>query len=389
MVNNDHISRVVQSHDKCSPALCMANQIDEDSYETCHARKGCACEHFGFDINTVIQAMKEDTVPVYNGSCLNDNDVNLVSEKPYVAISHVWSDGLGNPVANTMPRYQLARTSHYVTSLSNATNKHSRFWIDTLCCPIEPREARRLAISQMKEIYQGADSVLVLDSDLLVHSSYEASPLELLMRIYCAKWNRRLWTLQEGLLAVESLFFQFADKAINILDLCAELTHEDSAVGRCLGLDSFGLDSKFHLFLLHLANLLIIDFYGFTGSVNAPISRFSRLQRLLHFRTTSVAKDEALCLGSLLGVDVRDILHKSEASSCTYMQIFWSLVDDIPPNTIFYEAERLQIKGLGWAPVSFIGGESGGHTDLATATLQAHLTAAGLLVNFSGIILDF
>ena len=124
----------------------------------------------------------------------------------YVAISHVWADGLGNPQANTMPRCQLVYLqekvnwvcSHHESCASN--DPSVAFWIDTLCVPLHDKQARRIAISKMKEVYHNAKLVIVLDSSLL----YQALPPtyeETLLAISGALWNQRLWTFQEGQLA--------------------------------------------------------------------------------------------------------------------------------------------------------------------------------------------
>jgi len=78
----------------------------------------------------------------------------------------------------------------------------------------------------MRRTYESARKVLVLDSELEV-ASIDTSPEELLMRISCCGWMRRLWTLQEGALAKE-LFFQFKERAAMIGDLAAESIKNDS-----------------------------------------------------------------------------------------------------------------------------------------------------------------
>jgi hypothetical protein len=75
---------------------------------------------------------------------------------PFVALSHVWSDGLGNPAANSLPQCQLLRLQRNVLDLRQSklnfqtgiinigalqwdqirmTNDLSMkwFWLDTLC----------------------------------------------------------------------------------------------------------------------------------------------------------------------------------------------------------------------------------------------------------------
>lgn len=76
----------------------------------------------------------------------------------YVAISHVWSGGLGNVSSNAIPTCQFKRLSALVGSLFNGTPHPFR--LDTLCFPLEPQEAYNLALVRMRESYEKADRVL-------------------------------------------------------------------------------------------------------------------------------------------------------------------------------------------------------------------------------------
>lgn len=64
-------------------------------------------------------------------------------------------------------------------------------------------------LEQMREVYTHAERVLVFDADLMA-STAEASYEELNMRIPCSRWIRRLWTLQEAVLA-KRLIYQFKE----------------------------------------------------------------------------------------------------------------------------------------------------------------------------------
>lgn len=61
----------------------------------------------------------------------------------------------------------------------------------------------------MRDVYTQAERVLVYDSELMA-STAEASYEELNMRISCSRWVRRLWTVQEAVLA-KRLIYQFSD----------------------------------------------------------------------------------------------------------------------------------------------------------------------------------
>ena len=89
-------------------------------------------------------------------------------------MSHVWSEGLGNPKSNSLPLCQLQYVQKRVndvyrgltgrTDLASAENVP--FWMDTLCIPVgnEHRKARSLAITGMAVVYGQADVVLILST---------------------------------------------------------------------------------------------------------------------------------------------------------------------------------------------------------------------------------
>jgi hypothetical protein len=116
------------------------------------------------------------------------------------AISNVWADGLGNPAENSLPRCQLERIRDLAAVLNVDPSREERgtvrrapptrkrspetpdsflqspvgaaasletdqmlFWIDTLCCPGRPDQAKDLALKRMTETYLKAAHVLVLD----------------------------------------------------------------------------------------------------------------------------------------------------------------------------------------------------------------------------------
>jgi hypothetical protein len=106
----------------------------------------------------------------------------------------------------------MLRLSELIRGLPGCTLNSALFWIDTIACPPDAagqNEAQDLAISMMRQTYEDACAVLVLDSWLQSLAIKGLSDTEILLRIVCSAWNSRPWTLQEGALA-NTLFFQFA-----------------------------------------------------------------------------------------------------------------------------------------------------------------------------------
>ena len=150
----------------------------------------------------------------------NDPQVEVAVDDsgPYVAISHVWSDGLGNAKANSLPACQLLRIRKLVLAPNVNLNRLSpAIWIDSLLVPVKKGPEKRLALARLYEYYQRADKVLVLDSDLL-QASQLCSREEQFLRILFSTWMRCLWTLEEGVLSRPKLMFQFNDGNVSMDD---------------------------------------------------------------------------------------------------------------------------------------------------------------------------
>lgn len=192
-----------KTHDKCKKTECIANNVDESDYVTRHVVEGCTCAHRQADIEQLHAILKDGGVPLVSITPTGEVDeqgkpsfrieiVRKKSGRQYAAISHVWSDGLGNTDGNTLPACQIqflyerarvlvtdkeyvprytggpfggihtgaARLVHFA---SNQTRKDESvlLWIDTLCIPHQ-RDVRSLAIQRIKEVYLDGQSSLHL-----------------------------------------------------------------------------------------------------------------------------------------------------------------------------------------------------------------------------------
>lgn len=211
------------------------------------------------------------------------------------------------------------------------------FWVDTLSCPTKPEEATSLAIVQMRNTYSDADKVLVLDSYIDVEAA-SSSDTEILLRILCSAWTTRLWTFQEGALARDA-FFRFCDTAVNLAAVRARMRANSQASSpdvdemlEELGLGWFSSDARPST----VGQMLII------------------LARAVRHRATSVAEDEALCLGTMAGIDM-EILVEPKVVPKERMRVFWERFEAPPSMLVFWDGENLEQIGYRWAPKSFLG----------------------------------
>ena len=126
-------------------------------------------------------------------------------------------------MVQALPPSAIATNSAIDDSLSAECEEGRPFiWLDTLCCPVGPKEDKKVALKKMRQVYEQACSVLVLDAWLQSYPTASMDALEVLGRIFTSKWLRRVWMLQEGALA-KHLWFQFADKALSLAELKATM----------------------------------------------------------------------------------------------------------------------------------------------------------------------
>ena len=105
--------------------------------------------------------------------------------------------------SNSLHRCQLVRLKGLIERLDTSTTPAdsgskppSMLWVDTLCCPAIDGPGKQKAIQKLRQVYQKADKVLVLDASLFSVISEPLHTSEIVIRAYTSPWMRRLWTLQ-------------------------------------------------------------------------------------------------------------------------------------------------------------------------------------------------
>ncbi|EXJ79507.1 hypothetical protein A1O1_08771, partial [Capronia coronata CBS 617.96] len=264
--------------------------------------------------------------------------VTTVNRKPFVAISHVWVEGLGNVRDNALPRCQLVRIQALVHQVSGDTSMP--FWLDTLCIPQDysrPHlQAFRInAIKNMNRVYESSSAVLVLDSEL-GSTSIMASLEEQLVRFACSSWVRRLWTLNEAVLGTK-VMLQLQDGTMDLfVDILQRLPN--------------------HPRFFELSQTLLTELADFPcrisllrGKEDAP--SITKLWNACQFRSTSEHQDEAMCLAILLGHDPTPIINAGvDEKWCLFLQA----QKTFPFDLLFTKGPRVELDRYRWAPSSFI-----------------------------------
>ena len=383
----------IERHQNCGRQKCAAGQTNLERYGKKHDSNDCQCGDLIVNPMTLDKILTNGKLPllrIHEGQIVDQLTCDIVASSPdsrYVAISHVWAHGLGNPNANTLPKCQVRRLNTLVGKLNPLTdiNEHPTapfVWCDTLCCPTKPDEAKYRALTQMRKTYADASMVLVVDASLQTHDTNLMTVEEICTRIVSSDWMRRLWTLQEGALPSKNrrLYFQFQDRAINIHDLWSNLLHiYDVQIGR-----------------RGLASSLIHQIRGFTAPFDTsqidPGADIANVEIALKSRSVTVSTDEPHLIGTLLDLDVAHIIDGTEETRIFRM---WSCMptakNGIPKGILFRPGPRLEREGFRWAPSTFLGNAD---TDLALHTVrtgnnQGTPSPLGLHVRLPGFNVTF
>jgi hypothetical protein len=216
------------------------------------------------------------------------------------------------------------------------------FWMDTLCVPRE-KELRRKAILKMRLIYEYAHRVLVFDAAIMT-VPIDSDIATKYFRLYQSNYLRRLWTLQEAVLA-RSLFFQLKGGALTAHEL------EDDV-------RSYASVKHFYSNLIHRCSTpfqTLFEFYVFLGTKPDDVkvdAAFSPFADAICHRSTKQPEDETICFTTLLRLDVDALL---KAPDNRRMETFYDLVGSFNPEIIYNAFPRLETPGYRWAPQSFIG----------------------------------
>jgi hypothetical protein len=141
-----------RDHAMCTELQCLAYESQITGLRPRHVSQHCNCRYLHADQKKLHSILLQGTYPVlriHKGSGGLDKayiDVLPMNEVyHYVSMSHVWSDGLGNPTENALPLCQLALLQSLVDKIYPEEDIPA-FWIDSICRPTAPIEAKELGV---------------------------------------------------------------------------------------------------------------------------------------------------------------------------------------------------------------------------------------------------
>ncbi|KAL8840538.1 MAG: hypothetical protein Q9170_001291 [Blastenia crenularia] len=386
--SNLEAPRSSKDHGGCSEEQCLAMMTNPLTYKLSHCYEGCDCPLLFADQVEVAGILTRESIPLIKitpitGPGAPKITVHELHDQDFVAISHVWAEGAGNLCDNALQTCLLENISDLAKKLPwDEGQSDFPFWIDTLCVPVRPPELQTLALNKMRAPYERAKHVLVLDPHLRCLDSKILTPTEIFAQVSCSSWMRRLWTLQEGRLA-KKVWFQFADQAVDVQNVFFVL-------------DRRRIPSRFEYWIgaaLYIRLWMHIWHRGDrVANTSAVAASLSSTSHALTSRSVSVPTDEALCLFTLMGMDLTQVTAVPPADR---MAVFWRAFQRVPRGLLFSRApSKMSEPGLHWAPSSFMGFQSdkewNGPQDLSSPKEDdphAVPTSAGLQIALPGLIL--
>lgn len=185
---------IARDHSECVGSSCVAQKYNMSDGSAVHRCEDGDCGMLHVNLDALKDVLDDGFIGLlssrggYDPATMTVEIVSSKISRGYIALSHVWADGLGNPAANSLPRCQLSYLGSIVKQLRQASGDEALLlWIDTMCCPVTSPKHRQHCLLLMRRIYEEANHVLVIDAQLSKLASPELDSVEI-----CA------WTMYSG-----------------------------------------------------------------------------------------------------------------------------------------------------------------------------------------------
>jgi len=356
--------RTNQDHSCCTETECLSNAMSEDD-EPKHTETNCSCPILHAPEDQMVRVIEEGDIPILQIKKTPDGALTFKTYKlsggcKYIALSHVWADGLGCAKSNSITTCQLDRILDRLLKLDEREHCGELcVWIDTLCIPVshEFQSLRESQIVRMREIYKGAFCVLALDPDFLKMSD-DPGITEIGMRLYMSAWCSRLWTYQEGCHA-RKVFLMSKDGLVDVDRAIKEQrgkSDDEAALTSNLA-DYMTRSIVFSLGRPHYdsspaESFDAADFYAILDRLREEGDNDA--QKMLYAirdRSSSRPDDEAVIIAASLGIDTLSVLKVPPEQRMTALI---KAMPKVPANMIFTMGPRISCEGFRWAPMSLL-----------------------------------
>ena len=139
---------------------------------------------------------------------------------------------------------------------------------------------------------------------------------------------RRLWTLQESVMTEK-----FGSP--NCQKLCIQIHEGPVALNSLL---------EIGLYTVYYSDKAIQSVFSRFPQQFDRVDNFSTLSHALEYRMTSKRTDEAVCLASILGLDVRPVVDAGDIVEAK-MWTLYKQISEYPAEILFHRGERLVSDG--------------------------------------------
>lgn len=310
-----------ESHDECTGDFCFRNTIDSTKVKQLHKCRDLEnCKLLEFPSAPLEESLANNRSTAWSLG----KPPSICQGEPYVALSHVWSDGTG--IGPEKAGLVNSCLSNYFTRIVERL-QCAGIWWDTISIPTEPN-ARRKAINAMHGNYANASCTVVHDRYLLQFDwAGDGSPC---LAIVLSPWFTRGWTALELAVSktVKVLFKGASDEEPLIKDLDNDILAQDPSQA-----------NRAHW----IASSLI-------RRLRKPIGDVSDLLAILKPRSTSWARDRMIIAGLLAELPNYDYYERSMAEITRAILIH---VRDIPRSCLLHgHSTMCDTGGFSWCPVS-------------------------------------
>jgi hypothetical protein len=324
------IQQDTSGHEDCTSAACSRNNVDVRTYKQKHHVPNCNCTPLFPDKARVMDILNEDKLPVisleyHDGEPrLAVSAANKEETGDYVAVSHVWVDGLGGSTEQGLLCCQVLRLNALASKVMGRAGSPMKFWVDSLCIPRSNKQTYYKALIGIRDVYLCASTVIVVDR-LIQKCSATASTEMIFAHIYMSAWMQRMWTYEEAVLAKELVFILENDEAYPYtITLKPTMRRTVSVIWRTLATQLFRLRAK-QMSRLNIAQISLA----------------------FRYRLTNATGDEFLSVASMLGLDTGPL---QEVKGEERVRDFWLMLAKLPSQVLFLDGPKLSVDGFRWAP---------------------------------------
>jgi hypothetical protein len=359
-----------EGHESCTPAFCTFTTLDSTRVKQCHKcpeSDGNPCrterKKLYFDPEKLDAAIRNKDRTVWSTA----SDEAQVSQKdPYIAISHVWSDGTGVGLADPGKVNRPGEVNECLFRfLARVVERLgcNAIWWDAISIPKDPI-LRQEEINNMHHNYSAAECTVIHDNYLLNFEWADDSEGPCLALVLCP-WFTRGWTALELIMSkkVKVLYKNpESDEEPLIKDLDQDILAKDPA-----------LCTRAHW----IASTII-------RRLRRHVHNVSDLVAILKPRSTSWARDRMVIAGLLANVKADYIMATHEITKAIVDRV-WNLN---PASLLHGQPTITASGGWSWCPHSLYDMPSDTVGDLAET--GKHLVGdRTCLVDKDGVLFGF